>query len=122
MGMLEKEQQEQLEELFANLKDEVKLVFFTQKVECEFCKITRDVINEVEKLSGKITIEKHDFEEESELAAKYGVDKIPAVIVEGARHYGVTFFGVPAGYEFTSLIRKFHILYPVNHRCSNIQN
>lgn len=34
----------------------------------------------------------------------YGVDKIPAIVVEGKKDYGIRFYGVPAGYEFTSFL------------------
>ena len=30
--------------------------------------------------------------------------RVPAIVVEGARDYGIRFLGVPAGYEFTNLI------------------
>ena len=41
---------------------------------------------------------------EREEAAAYGIDVTPAVVVEGARDYGIRFLGVPAGYEFSNLI------------------
>ncbi|PYM05239.1 MAG: hypothetical protein DMD82_11830 [Candidatus Rokuibacteriota bacterium] len=37
-------------------------------------------------------------------AETYGVDQVPAIAVEGARDYGIRFFGIPSGYEFTNLI------------------
>ena len=39
-----------------------------------------------------------------ERAEAYGVDRVPAIVVEGARDYGIRFFGIPMGYEFTNLI------------------
>ena len=33
-----------------------------------------------------------------------GIDKIPSTALLGDRDYGIRFYGVPAGYEFTSLI------------------
>jgi alkyl hydroperoxide reductase subunit AhpF len=32
------------------------------------------------------------------------VDKIPAIAVLGKKDYGIRFYGIPAGYEFTTLI------------------
>jgi len=29
---------------------------------------------------------------------------VPAIVVEGARDYGIRFYGVPTGYEFSNLI------------------
>ncbi|PYN36394.1 MAG: hypothetical protein DMD98_07255 [Candidatus Rokuibacteriota bacterium] len=34
----------------------------------------------------------------------YGVEQVPAIVVEGARDYGIRFYGVPLGYEFSNLI------------------
>jgi glutaredoxin-like protein len=33
-----------------------------------------------------------------------GIDKIPAIAIIGAEDYGVRFYGIPSGYEFTSLL------------------
>ena len=41
---------------------------------------------------------------EADLAKKYGVDKIPAIILVCDRDYGIRFYGVPAGYEFAALV------------------
>ncbi len=34
----------------------------------------------------------------------YKVDKIPAIALVGAKDYGIRFYGIPAGYEFSSLM------------------
>ena len=39
-----------------------------------------------------------------ERAAAYGIDRVPAIVVEGARDYGIRFLGIPSGYEFSNLI------------------
>ena len=40
----------------------------------------------------------------NERAVAYGVERQPAIVVEGAKDYGIRFFGVPMGYEFSNLI------------------
>jgi glutaredoxin-like protein len=55
-------------------------------------------------LSDKITLKNYDFVKDKLEVEKYGVDKIPAIVVQGERDYGIRFYGVPAGYEFTTLI------------------
>jgi alkyl hydroperoxide reductase subunit AhpF len=57
-------------------------------------------------LSEKLSFEVHDFVAEKDLAERYGVDKIPATVLVGEKDYGIRFFGVPAGYEFTVLIEE----------------
>ena len=56
--------------------------------------------------SDMISLEVHDFVADKDLAERYGVDKIPATVLIGEKDYGVRFYGVPAGYEFTVLIEE----------------
>ena len=35
---------------------------------------------------------------------QYGVDKVPATITQNSKDYGIRFYGLPAGYEFSSLL------------------
>ena len=91
------------------LVNPVKLVVFTQEFECQFCAETRQIAEEVADLSDKITVEVYDLVEDKAMADLYNVDKIPAIAVlrqeDGAdKDYGIRFFGIPSGYEFTTII------------------
>lgn len=86
------------------LVNPVKLVFFTQAIACQFCRETGQILDEVAELSDKISVETYNFVTDKEVADRYGVDKIPATIVMGDVDYGIRFYGIPSGYEFTSLI------------------
>jgi alkyl hydroperoxide reductase subunit AhpF len=61
-------------------------------------------MREVAECSDKVTVEVYNLHIDREKAAQYGIDRVPAIVVEGARDYGIRFLGVPAGYEFTNLI------------------
>lgn len=104
MALIPEKDQKQLKKIFQSLANDVKIVSFTQELECEHCKMNTDLLEEVTSLSEKISLEVHDFVKESDIAKKYGIDKIPATILLGDRDYGIRFYGVPVGYEFTSLI------------------
>jgi glutaredoxin-like protein len=105
MGLIKEEQQKQLKELFKKLKRDVKFIFFTQEMECPFCKETRELLEDIAFLSdGKISLTVYDFVENKDEVEKYKIDKIPATVIEGEKDYGIRFYGIPAGYEFTSLI------------------
>jgi glutaredoxin-like protein len=107
MSFIKEPQQKQLKELFNKLEGNVKLVFFTQEMECTFCSQTRELMQDITSLSdGKIALEVYDFVADKDKVAKYKIDKIPAVVVEGQKDYGIRFYGIPAGYEFTSLINS----------------
>jgi len=87
-----------------NLEGDVKIRYFTQEFECEFCKETRMLLEELAALSQKINLEVYDFVANQGKAQEFGVDKIPATIISGKEEYKVRYFGIPAGYEFTSLV------------------
>src|SRR3990170_2382369 len=59
---------------------------------------------EVAELSEQITVEVLNPAIDRERAAAYGVDQVPALVVEGARDWGLRFYGIPLGYEFSNLI------------------
>lgn len=91
-------------EMLAELPGPVRLVFFTQTLNCETCEPTKQILGELAELSEQITVEEHNFLLEGALASDYGIDRVPAIAVLGAQDYGIRFLGIPAGYEFTSLL------------------
>jgi len=104
MAILKDEDRRKLAEIFQDMDGDVKLVFFTQEFECEFCGVTRQLLEELESISDKIHLEVYDFQKDKDKADSYGIDKIPAIAVTGREDYGIRYFGVPSGYEFSSLI------------------
>jgi glutaredoxin-like protein len=91
------------------LVNPVKLVMFTQSIECQFCAETRQIAEEIAELSDQITVEVYNFVTDKAMAEMYEIDKIPAIAIlrseDGEdKDYGVRFFGIPSGYEFTSII------------------
>lgn len=112
MSFLNADIQQQVREMFAGLDAPVNLVVFTQgeggALECEMCRETRELLEEVASLSDKLSVEVHDFVADADVAAGYGVDKIPAVAIvrggENTKDYGIRLYGIPSGYEFSTLI------------------
>jgi alkyl hydroperoxide reductase subunit AhpF len=88
----------------------VRLVFFTQTLNCDTCEPTRQILGELAGLSGQITVEEHNFLLEAEAAAAYRIDRVPAIAVVGAQDYGIRFLGIPSGYEFMSLLDAIQIV------------
>ena len=104
MAVLTEDVRSKVQEEFKELPGNVKLVVFTQEFECDNCHKNTSFAQEVATLSDQVSIEVNDFVLDKEAVEHYGVDKIPAIAVEGEKDYGIRFYGVPAGYEFTSLI------------------
>ena len=110
MALLTKGIQNSLIKEFADLERNVKLIFFTQEFECSFCSQTRELLEKLSTLSDRITLEIFDFQKDTEEAKHYQIDKIPAIVMEGTRDYGIRFFGIPSGYEFSSLIEDIMVV------------
>ena len=104
MGILKDKDKKKVANIFRDIGKDVKIIMFTQEMECPHCEMTRTMLEEVSALSDKISLEVNDFVADADLAKKYGVDKIPATVLLGDKDYGIRFYGVPAGYEFNVLV------------------
>jgi glutaredoxin-like protein len=104
MAMLKEQDKEEVRKQLAELANPVQLVMFTQTIECEFCEETRELVEEVASLSDQVDAIIYNFVTDKDKAEEHGVDKIPAIVVIGERDYGIRFYGIPAGYEFASLM------------------
>lgn len=105
MALLKDEDRQKLVEEFGQkLVNPVRLAFFTQNLDCMYCAPTEMILRELTPLSDKITLETWNFVNDKPQAETYGIDKIPAVAVVGQKDYGLRFYGIPAGYEFASLV------------------
>jgi alkyl hydroperoxide reductase subunit AhpF len=90
----------------SELQGPVTLVLFTSELASESCGDTRLMLHDLSELSDKIALRVHNFVLDKEEVARYGVDKIPAIVPLGTddKDYGIRFYGLPGGYEFSSLI------------------
>ncbi len=93
------------EELQQNMKDEVRVIVFTQEIECQFCKEARQLAQEVgDLMPEKIKVEVYDFAKDVDKAKEFNVDKVPAIALVGKRDYGIRYYGIPYGYEFSNFV------------------
>jgi glutaredoxin-like protein len=105
MSLLKREDREFLENKFEReLESNVRIVLFKEKSDCESCETAEQLIKEVSLTSTRLTKEAYDIDEDAELASRWRVDKVPAILLFGEKEYGVRFFGLPSGYEFSTFI------------------
>jgi alkyl hydroperoxide reductase subunit AhpF len=112
----------QVKQVFERLDQAVHVLLFGSQAACEYCEDTQQLLTEVTDLSDRLSLEVLDLEKDQETAAKYRVDKAPGFVLlgkDGDRlvDYGVRFFGIPSGHEFSSLI---HDLILVSGRDSQL--
>ena len=106
MALLAPADQEKLRASFDEMTSPVRLLFFTQALDCDTCGQTREILDELPPLSGKITVEEVNFVLEQDKAAQYGIDRVPAIALANADSDSrIRFLGAPAGYEFISLVQ-----------------
>ncbi len=91
----------------------VKIDFFTQKEldivvpgrqPCAYCKPTRELLQELAALSDLLSLRVHILEDEREEAAKFGVERIPGIVLRGRDGAFPKFYGMPGGTEFPSFL------------------
>jgi glutaredoxin-like protein len=100
------EDAKQVKEILSKLANKVKLIYFTQELECQYCRETHQLMKELVELGeGKIELEVYNFVTDKEQVEKYKIDKIPATVVSSEdKDYGIRYYGIPSGYEFSSLL------------------
>ena len=105
MAFLNARDEQEVRKQFEQLQEPVKLIVFSQSLAAaELCRENEQLVREVADLSDKLSVETLNLAIDRERAEGYGVDQVPAIVVEGARDYGIRFYGVPSGYEFGNLI------------------
>lgn len=119
MGLLRDADREGLRQELAKLNTPVKLLFFSQALDCEYCPLTKQVLEEITGLTDKVILQEYNFATDREAVAKYKIARVPAIVIlrveqpkllvtgnEAPREidYGIRYYGVPAGFEFAALI------------------
>jgi alkyl hydroperoxide reductase subunit AhpF len=115
MPILSDRDREAIAGIFAeSLVDPVQVVYFTMpasklfvpgRATCETCADVQELIEEVASTSDKVSVEVHNIETEREEARRYGVDRVPAIVLTGKAQGSVRYFGAPAGSEFPNFIQ-----------------
>jgi alkyl hydroperoxide reductase subunit AhpF len=105
MPFLTARDQDAVRKEFERIRGPVKLVVFSQElVAGDLCRENEQLVREVAELDERLSVEVLNPAIDRERAEAYGVDQVPAIVVEGARDYGIRFLGIPSGYEFSNLI------------------
>ena len=104
MGFLRDSDVAEIRARLQGMASPVKLVHFTQELNLEYGREARQLIEELAQLSDKLSLETYNFLIDKEKAAEYAIDKVPATVIRNGKDYGIRFFGLPAGYEFSTLL------------------
>jgi len=107
-------EQEYLRQKFRDeLVGEVRIEHFTQREmglfvpgrqPCPSCKPARQMVEELSRLSSKIRLRVYEFSQETQAAARWGVDHIPASVIHTADGRQFKYYGVPLGHQFVAFV------------------
>ena len=104
MGLIGDADAIEIRKRLAEIAHPVKLVHFTQELNLEYGREARQLLEELVALSDQLSLEVYNFLLDHEKVAEYKVDKVPATVVRAEKDYGIRFYGIPAGYEFSTLL------------------
>ncbi len=94
-----------VQQMLGGMVDPVRLVFFTQSLNCDSCFPARQILDALVPLADKLTLDERNFVLDKGATSQFTVDRVPAIaIVAAERDTGIRFYGAPAGYEFGALI------------------
>lgn len=117
MALLDQNIRNELKEIFSELDKKVNIKLFISDEGCEMCKEASDLYKELSELTDKINVEviKNNKEE----AERYHLlDIRPATIIldENMKDYGIRFYGIVAGYEFSSFLETIILVSTGRHQ------
>ncbi|HEV2350337.1 MAG TPA: hypothetical protein VG028_10885 [Terriglobia bacterium] len=104
MPLLSEDDIVEIKKRFEQLVNPVELVHFTQELNLEYGREARQLLEEVAATSEKLSLQVFNFLIDKEKVFEYAVDKVPATVVRNGKDYGIRFYGLPAGYEFSNLL------------------
>ncbi len=90
--------------LLGKMKAPVRLLLFTQKSACPACALQEALLRELCGITDLLKLEVHDLVLDGDTALNYKIEMAPATAIVGAKDYGIRFYGLTGGYEFTSLL------------------
>ena len=99
-----------VKKVLATVENDVSLILFTSEEDCTYCSETQELIGEIAELSDHLNLEVRDIDASREVAEHFGVDKAPALVVMGEQDHGIRFYGIPAGFEFGTLLEVIRLV------------
>ena len=104
MALIDDTDAAEIRERLDGMTGAVNLIHFTQESNLEYGLEARQIFEELTQFSDKLTLQIHNFLRDKERVIEYAVDKVPATVIRNGKDYGIRFFGLPAGYEFSAVL------------------
>jgi len=99
-----------IESRLARLTEPVRLMFFTQTVDCAKCLATRQILDVLSRCSERITLEEYNLVLDKDTVEEYKIKRVPAVAIVSTEDIGIRFYGTPEGFELESLVEGVELV------------
>ncbi len=119
MALLNEEIVQNVKDMLAEMTNPVTLTVFTDDEHCDYCSEIVQLVNEVAATSDKVSVEHYEFHRDAQRANALKIERAPAIAIVGERDYGLRFFGIPSGYEFSTLL---HAILKASHGRSELDD
>lgn len=100
---------EQVKKELSGISKKVTLKVFTDDKNCDYCKDTLELTRAVAELSDLVSVVEYKKSVSAAEIEQYNVEMTPAILVHSEeKDWPIRFYGIPSGYEFSSLIESIH--------------
>lgn len=115
MALLNENVRSELREIFNELDKKVIIKLFLSDGDCEMCNEAKNLYTELSELTDKLIVEIADNKEGSQYKL---LEMRPATIIldENGKDYGIRFYGIVAGYEFSSFLETLILVSTGRHQ------
>lgn len=104
MGLIGEADGQEIRERLNEMVNPVRLIHFTQEFNLDYGREAKQLVEELSGFSDKVSAEVYNFLLDKDRVAEYGIDKVPATVIRNGKDYGIRFYGIPAGYEFSTIL------------------
>ena len=104
MGLISDADAQEIRERLSKMAGPVRLIHFTQEHNLEHGREAKQLVEELTGFSDKLSAEVYNYLLDTDRVAEYGIDKVPATVIRNGKDYGIRFYGIPAGYEFSTIL------------------
>ena len=106
MAFISDKDRKYIEDMFRKgLEEKLNISLFVDApAKCAYCKDTQSILEDLTSIDGRLNLKVYNIEKDNKEAILLGVDKTPAIVLWSKSGHGIYYFGIPAQYEFSSLL------------------
>lgn len=104
MALLNDEIVQNVKDMLAGMPSDVTLTVFTNDQECDYCDQIVQLLHEVAATTDRVSVEQLEIHKDADQAEALNIARAPAIAIVGKQDYGMRFYGIPSGYEFSTLL------------------